>query len=118
MGRVLHGKSFEPVENALVSLFMDGEPVRMIDDTWENPYLIVKSTRGGFSFMPEPQPAESPEDEKLFSLEIRVEKEGFEPLSHYFDLSLSGEKAMKISYNIEWTYKTDTLYLFPEGESE
>lgn len=94
---------------------MNGEPVRMIDDTWENPYLIVKSTRGSFSFMPQPLPSEKEGETRLFSLEIRVKKEGFEDLNHFFDLSLTSETEMKISYNIEWTYKTETLYLFPEG---
>lgn len=115
LGRVLHGKSFEPVENTLVSLFMAGSPVRMIDDTWENPYLIVRSTRGSFSFMPEPLRAETLNEKKNFSLELRINREGFEPLNHFFNIELTSEKELKANYNIDWTYKTETLYLFPEG---
>ncbi len=118
LGQVLNGKSFEPLDNVLVSLFMDGEPVRMIDNTWENPYLVVKSTRGSFSFMPMPVPSNKEKEKRLFSMELKVKKEGFEELNHFFDLALESETDMKTSYNIEWTYKTEPIYLFPEGEKE
>ncbi|RKX92766.1 MAG: competence protein ComFB [Spirochaetes bacterium] len=118
LGQILNGKSFEPLDNVLVSLFMGSEPVRMIDNTWENPYLVVKSTRGNFSFMPRPVPAEEENEQRLFSMELRVKKEGFEELNHFFDLTLKSEKDIKTSYNIKLTYKTEPLYLFPEGDEE
>lgn len=118
LGRVLNGKSFEPVDNALVSLYLEGEPMRMVDSTWENPYLIVKSTRGSFSFLPFPYPAAETGQKKSFSLELRISKEGYEPLNHFFNLELTSEKEQRVSYNMEWTYKTETLYLFPEGEKD
>lgn len=118
LGRVLNGKSFEPVDNTLVSLYFEGEPMRMIDSTWVNPYLIVKSTRGSFSFLPLPSPAAETGQKKNFPLELRISKDGYEPLSHFFNLELTSEKEQRVSYNMEWTYKTETLYLFPEGEKE
>lgn len=118
LGQILNGKSFEPLDNVLVSLFMEGDPVRMIDDTWENPYLVVKSTRGSFSFMPRPVPAVKDNEKRLFSMELRVKKEGFEELNRFFDLTLESEKDIKTSYNIELTYKTEPLYLFPEEKEE
>ncbi len=118
MGRVLNGKTFEPVENTLISLYLDDKPARMIDQTWENPYLIVRSTRGYFSFMAEPLPAEALGEKKSFSFELRIVKEGFEPLNHFFTLECTSEKEKKVSYTIEQTYSNETLYLFPEGDEE
>ncbi len=118
LGQILNGKSFEPLDNVLVSLFMDGKPVMMIDNTWENPYLVVKSTRGNFSFMPMPVPTDKEKEKRLFSMELKIKKEGFEELNHFFDLALESETELKASYNIEWTYKTEPLYLFPEGEEK
>ncbi len=117
LGRVLNGKTFEPVYNTPISLYLNGKPARMIDETWENPYLIVKSTRGSFSFMAKPLPADTLSEKKTFHFELRIEKEGFSPLNHFFSLDITSEKEKKASYNIEWTYNTETLYLFPEEDN-
>ncbi len=118
MGRVVNGKTFEPVYNTLISLYLDNKPARMIDTTWENPYLIVKSTRGSFSFMAEPFPSDTLGEKKEFSFELRISKEGFEPLNHFFTLEVISEKEMRTSYNIKWTYSTETLYLFQSEDED
>ena len=54
MGVVLDGNTFEPVTNAKITLKLDGKIAEMVDKTWSNPFYMVPSTKGVYSFWVKP----------------------------------------------------------------
>lgn len=116
IGRILHGSTFEPLQDINVSLLEKGKPVTMIDNTWFNPYYIVESTRGNFTFLPMPIPAEKEGDTRSFSLEVNTEAEGFSPLSHHFEVSITARNEVLHNFSMHNTYKIGELYLFPKDQ--
>jgi competence protein ComFB len=86
----------------------------MIDYTWQNPYFIVESTRGHFTFLPRPERAEETGDLQAFSFEVCIETEGFTPLQHFFELKVTAEGEVRHNFSAQHTYKIGELYLFPE----
>lgn len=116
VGRVLHGKTFEPVGNINVYLLEGGKPVPMIDYTWQNPYFVVESIRGNFTFFPRPIKADKTGEKRSFNFELSVEAEGFSPLNHYFEVDMVSSSELIHSFTMQHTYKTGELYLFPEDE--
>lgn len=116
IGRILHGNTFEPLKEIQVLLLQNGEQVPMIDNTWFNPYLIVESTRGNFTFLPMPIAADREGDVKTFSLEVSIHAEGFSPFNHHFEVELTAQKEIVQSFSMQNTHKIGELYLFPEGQ--
>jgi competence protein ComFB len=116
VGRILHGKTFEPMENIHVLLLRDSEPVPMIDYTWQNPYYVVESTRGNFTFLPHPEKAEHFGEVRRFSFEISVRARGFTPLQHFFQMELTASGTPLYNFQLQNTFKSEALYLFPEDE--
>ena len=116
IGRILHGQTFEPIKDIHVGLMENGEPVTMMDYTWQNPYYLVESTRGHFTFLPRPVKAKQTGQRKKFSLEICTRAEEFTPIHHYFELELTAERQVVRSFSINNTYKVGDLYLFPEDQ--
>ena len=116
VGRVLHGKTFEPMGNIHITLRENGNVVPMIDYTWQNPQLIVESIQGNFSFLPRPVKAEKAGDTRIFPFELSIEEEGFTPLQHYFEIEVESRNEICRSFNIHHTHKTGELYLFAEDE--
>jgi competence protein ComFB len=116
MGRVLQGKTFEPVSNVTVCLKSNGELVPMIDYTWQNPYLVVESIRGNFTFLPRPIQAENMEESRHFPFELCLDADGFSPLQHFFELDLTAENELRHSFHAQHTLRCGELYLFPEDE--
>ena len=116
VGRILHGKTFEPIGNINIFLKEEREPVSMIDYTWQNPYLVVESIQGNFTFLPRPVKAKEVGEKRVFSFELSIDEAGFSLLQHYFEIELSAENEICRSFNIHHTYKTGELYLFPEDE--
>lgn len=115
IGRILHGTTFEPLMNINVVLLQNSEPVPMIDYTWQNPYFIVESTRGHFTFLPHPEKAEKVGEEKIFSFEVCINAEGFSPLQHFFEIKVTAQNEVRHNFSAQHTYKIGELYLFPEN---
>lgn len=114
IGRILHGTTFEPLMNINVALLRDNEPVTMIDPTWQNPYFVVESTRGHFTFLPHPEKAEKTGEQKSFSFEVYIDVEGFSPLQHFFEMNITAQNEVLHNFSVQNTYKIGELYLFPE----
>ena len=112
VGSVLRGDNFVPIENLSISLLFENTPAKMIDNTWQNPFAIVKSTNGSYTFMPGPIAADEENEERTFHFEIRIEDSNFEPINHFFELNLKSEKSVITTFSIERTLKMETLYLF------
>jgi competence protein ComFB len=117
-GRIFDGISFEPVVSIEVAIYCEGELVSMRNSNWQNPYIMVASTPGAFSFWPAPIIAEFPEEEKVFKFSIKVNSPDYEILNHFFNISSVSKFHTPNSYALNRSFKLPDLYLFPPGESE
>jgi competence protein ComFB len=117
-GRIFNGISFEPITDIEVSLYCDGELVKMRNTNWQNPYTMVPSTPGAYSFWPEPIIADSPEVTKDFKFSLRITSPNYEPLTHFFNVSSASKFHNPHSYALNRTFKLPDLYIFPPGEAE
>lgn len=115
-GRLLHGTTFEPLRDIHIALLENENPVPMIDYTWQNPYYLVESTRGNFTFLPRPLPAKKEGETREFSLEIRVQAESYTSLRHFVELRLEAQQEVHESFSIENIIQIGELYLFPESQ--
>ncbi len=112
LGTILNGKTFEPAENVNVFLLDGEEPVAMMDRSWQNPYFVVRSTRGSFSFWPRPVTASRKGEKRTFCFEIRAELEGFKPVSHYIEFPLVAQEHFINTFSMEHAHKIGNLHLF------
>jgi len=117
-GRIFNGESFEPVVDISVELTIEGELVSMRNNNWQNPYNMVSSTPGAFSFWPAPIVAYAPDINQEFKFSIRVNSPDYEPLQHFFNIVSISRYHTPHSYTLNRTFKLPDLYLFPPGEAE
>jgi len=117
-GRIFNGESFEPIVDIEVGLYCDGELVAMRNTNWQNPFTMVQSTPGAFSFWPAPIVADYPELTKEFNFSIKVKSPDYEPLNHFFNISSISKFHNPQSYALNRTFKLPDLYIFPPGEAE
>jgi len=114
IGTVLMGENFVPAENISVSLFFENSPAKMIDNTWQNPFTVVKSTKGSYTFMPAPIPADEGNEERTFHFELRIEDKDYETINHFFEIHLKSEQNVVNTFSMNRTHKIEGLYLFPK----
>lgn len=114
MGRAFNGLNFEPLAAGTVSLLVDGELSPMMDANWQNPFVLAKATAGNFILWPRPAPAAEAGLGRRFAFELKAEVPGFEPLSHFFELELSSERAAREDFSLQRVHKAPDLYLFPK----
>jgi competence protein ComFB len=117
-GRIFDGISFEPIVGIEVAMYCEGELVPMRNNNWQNPYTMVASTPGAFSFWPAPLEAEAPDMEEVFKFSIKVNSPDYEILNHFFNISSVSKFHTPSSYALNRSFKLPDLYLFPPGESE
>ena len=117
-GRIFDGISFEPVVGIEVAIYCEGELVPMRNSNWQNPYIMVASTPGAFSFWPAPIITEAPDVEEVFKFTIKVNSPDYEILNHFFNISSVSKFHTPSSYALNRSFKLPDLYLFPPGESE
>jgi competence protein ComFB len=117
-GRIFDGLSFEPVVNIDISLYCDGELVQMRNNNWQNPYTMVPSTPGTYSFWPMPVITQAAEKEQDFHYSIKIQSPDYEVLNHFFTITSVSKFHSPNSYALNRTYKLPDLYLFPPGEAE
>lgn len=112
IGSVLMGDSFVPADNVSISLFFENTLAGMIDKTWQNPFTIVKSTKGNYSFMPAPVAADEENEERTFKFELQIKNIKYDTVSHFFELKLKSEKNVVTTFSMARTNKISGLYLF------
>lgn len=117
IGRLFGGLNFEPASDVSIGLYFKGKLLQVIDPNWQNPYRMVINTAGTFLFWPHPIGAETQGEEKTFELELRVVEPRYEPLHHFFSLTLKAEPEFIDFVNTTDSYRTPDLYLFPTEES-
>jgi competence protein ComFB len=118
IGTVLNGKTFQPAENLNIFLYEKDTLVPMIDRSWPNPYFVVRSTRGSFSFWPKPVKAIRKGERRDFCLEIIADSEGFQTTRHFIELQLTAVEEYCTTFSMERSHKVENLYLFGETSEE
>lgn len=114
-GTVLDGTTFEPLPNATVSLFQNENLVSMINKTWFNPTKTFPSTKGTYSFYIKPELANEADENKQFEFSLKIEAEGYEPISYGFSFSAKSEilqQPRSFSFN---SLKIRDLFLFQKN---
>jgi competence protein ComFB len=117
-GRIFDGISFAPIVDIELSLYCEGDLVPMRNPNWQNPYFMVSSTPGVFSFWPAPVTADAPDTVHDFKYSIKVNSPDHEPMSHFFSIKSTSKYHTPQSYTLNRTFKLPDLYLFPPGEAE
>ena len=117
-GRIFHGITFEPVVDVDVELYCDGELVPMRNTNWQNPFTMVPSTPGGFSFWPAPVTAEAQDISRVFKYTLKVNTPDYEILNHFFNITAVSRYHAPNTYTLNRTFKLPDLYLFPPGDDE
>jgi competence protein ComFB len=117
-GRIFNGISFEPITGIEVSLNCDGELVKMRNNNWQNPYTMVASTPGVFSFWPAQIVAENPDITQEFKFSLKVKSPDYEPMTHFFNIKSTSKFHTSQSYTLNRTYILPDLYIFPPGLDE
>ena len=114
-GRIFNGISFEPLVDVKVGLYYQGELVKMRNNNWQNPFIMVASTPGVFSFWPTPIVAEEADIEKVFKFTLKVDSPDYEPLSHFFSITSTSIFHSPNSHALNRSFKLPDLYIFPPG---
>jgi len=117
-GRIFNGISFEPIHDIDIGLYCGSELVTMRNYNWQNPFKLVSSTPGAFSFWPLPIPANAPDILKEFKFSVKIDSPDYEPVIHFFNISATSKFHNPQSYALNMTYKLPDLYIFPAATSE
>jgi competence protein ComFB len=117
-GRIFDGASFEPITGINVSLYCEGELAPMRNNNWQNPYSMISSTPGAYSFWPAPVTTDSVDISREFKFSITAASPDYEPLSHFFNITIVSKFHNPNSYALNRTFKLPDLYIFPPGDME
>ncbi len=112
-GRVFNSVNFEPVSDIEVLLYREGKVVDMINPNWQNPVQIVPKTPGSYSFWPQSVLAESADIEKTLEYEIAIDSPDYEPLRHYFQLTLRARSNTADYFTVDHNVQVTDLYVVP-----
>ena len=112
MGVVLDGNTFEPVSNAKITLKMDGKLAEMVDKTWTNPYTLVPSTKGVYSFWVKSIPAKKSGERAYFNFSIEIEAEGYSESVYHFEVPIMSEDSVRQTLDSTYTLKMKDLVIF------
>jgi competence protein ComFB len=112
-GKLLNSVTFGPVSGIEAALFFNGKLMKMINPNWQNPCEISPVTPGIFTFFAYPQEAKTPGDSKEFDLELVIDNELFEPLRHYFKVSVSSETVFADYYNYTNLFDLQDIHCIP-----
>ncbi|GAB1432586.1 late competence development ComFB family protein [Spirochaetota bacterium] len=114
MGRLFNGENFEPVYDCEVALMDELGLVSMMDNSWTNPYTLVKNTNGLFTFWPYPVASSEAGESRRFPFTITASLDGFENLTHYFELDLVSEQNVVLQFSKQTAFRLPDLYIFPK----
>ncbi len=112
MGVVLDGNTFEPVTNAKITLKLNGKLAEMVDKTWSNPFYMVPSTKGVYSFWVKSIPASSSGERVFFNLSIEIEADGYSECVYHFEVPVMSEDTVRKTLDSTYTLKIKDLVIF------
>ena len=111
-GNILDGTNFEPISNAEVTLKFEGQVAQMIDPTWANPYVTCKTTKGTYSFLVKPLPAEKEGISKKFNFSITVTAPGYTDTEYHFEVPLTSDGMTKNDIDSTYSLKLNDIIIF------
>jgi len=117
IGQVYNGLNFSPVTGTTVELYQNGKLAVMKDNNWLNPYALIPSTGGVFTFWPKPITVEETGIYRNFEFTVKISAPDFEELQHVFTIPVKSELGSQ-SFSLARTHKLPDLYLFPPGEEK
>jgi competence protein ComFB len=111
-GRLIDSGDFSAAKNVEVCLkTIDGEPVKMLDARWQNPFFLDEKISGNYLFLPHPLSSSQPGEEKLFEFELCVDAKGFDPFRHFFKLALAARVGYDMALGSVPDYRLHDFYL-------
>ena len=116
VGKIIDGKTFEPVSDAEARLLLDGSLVNMTSEMTQNPVRITKHTNGIFIFWPYPVEAEKENDKKTFTYKLRVNHPDYEEYIKLIDLTVSSSDTFQDSIHLQNKVNLEEIYLFSKLE--
>lgn len=116
MGKVLDGKTFEPVSNTEIKLYLDEKLVPMTTRTAANPTHTENATNGFFIFQPAPVKSDNLGEESVFSFKIEVKHPDFQEYIRLIDIQSTSDNIYRNSIHMQDTLNIDDIYLFPVVE--
>ena len=111
-GSVLDGNTFEPVSDAQITLKMNGKLAEMVDKTWSNPYNLVRSTKGVYSFWVKSVPAKKSGQREYFTFSLEIKAEGYSDMVHHFEVPIMSEDEVRSTLDSTYTLKIKDLVIF------
>ncbi|MDR2797997.1 MAG: late competence development ComFB family protein [Treponema sp.] len=118
IGRIFNGINFAPLEEAQIELRHEQTLVPMLDSNWQNPYNLVSSIAGIFTFLPCPIPAESQGIQQKLGFFLAIKAPGFEALSYSFKVSVMSEVPTDNLFSMERIFRLPDMYIFPLDDEE
>lgn len=114
IGRLFYGDTFEPVKDMEISLFLNGDLVKMMDRRWQNPYQINIGTPGTFLFWPRYEKTTRQDKRKSVEFQLTTRETNYEGLNHFFIVNLEPDASYQESVHLQKTHVVEDLYLFPK----
>ncbi len=111
-GIVLDGNTFEPVTDAKITLKMEGKLAEMVDKTWTNPFHLVPSTKGAYSFWVKSIPAKESGERAYFNFCLEIEAEGYSESEYHFEVPIMSEDSVRKTLDSTYTLKMKDLVIF------
>jgi len=94
---------------------MNGEPVKMIDKTWSNPYTTCQSTHGTFSFWAKSIPANEEGEQKKFAFTFEISAQGYTTTTYNLVVPIISESSSRKEIDSTYFLKLKDFILFKEG---
>ncbi len=112
-GALFDGNSFEPLQNATITLKYENEACEMHNVSWINPYTLHSKNNGRYAFWIKPLSCDESNEEKVFNFLIEIQSNGYEDTM--FSFSVTAKCSAKIKQTPDTTQKItiQDLYLFP-----
>jgi hypothetical protein len=88
IGRVKDSDSKKPVNNACVTLFIDGLKAQPAEPGWINPYYTTELTKGAYSFWP--RAIKNTAKSKRSKVTITIEHKDYKPVNLMHEITTDG----------------------------
>ena len=96
----------------VITLKIDGKLAEMVDKTWTNPFHLVPSTKGAYSFWVKSIPAKESGERAYFNFSIEIEAEGYSESVYLFEVPIMSEDSVRKTLDSTYTLKMKDLVIF------
>ncbi|MBO5608422.1 MAG: late competence development ComFB family protein [Treponema sp.] len=116
IGTVYDGSTFEPLDNATVTLRTGkGNTATMMDASWANPTRTFAKTRGNYSFWVAPEGTVKEGESREFTFVVEISCPGYDSIDYSFSIPLVSKTEDPHKLNSTCSLKVQDLFLFREG---